>query len=415
MPRQLKRRSEAISRDHSSAPESDEEPTTHSQHRRQRRRTSSSDEEESNPTSSRGSPSAAGPSSETILIKKLVRLALATEYSRTPLRRSDISTKIFKDANTSAGGRTSFAKVFAGAQAVLRDTFGMELEELPSKEKVGLKDRRTQATQTKSAAAAASSSSKSWILVSKLPASLKTDPSLSRPTLAPNAEVEASYTALYTFILSIIYLNNGVVADQRLDRYLKRVNADTYTPVGNKEKLLQRMMKEGYIDKRRDTSSGEEIIEWVPGPRGKVEVGVQGVVGLVRTVYGYGVVELSRGENNNSNNNRTRRRRNEDGEEDEDNEADVEEVGRLVKIEEDELNSRLSRSLGIKLGRAANGPDEEEEGEEQNNADARDDGQPGPSRRRGQREQPSAAAGASRRGGHGRRNARNDDDDDHDG
>lgn len=413
MPRQLKRRSEAISRDHSSADESDEEPAPQSQHRRQRRRTSSSDEEESNAASSRGSPSAAGPSSETILIKKLVRLALATEYSRTPLRRSDISAKIFKDANTSAGGRSSFAKVFAGTQVVLRDTFGMELEELPSKEKVGLKDRRTQATQTKSGAAAASSSSKSWILVSKLPTSLKTDPSLSRPTLAPNAEIEASYTALYTFILSLIYLNNGVVADQKLERYLKRVNADTYTPVGNKEKLLQRMMKEGYIDKRRDTSSGEEVIEWVPGPRGKVEVGVQGVVGLVRTVYGYGAVELSRGGNNN---NRQRRRRNEDGEEDEGNEEqDVEEVGRLVKIEEDELNSKLSRSLGIKLGRAANDPDgEEEEEEEQNNRNTRDDddAQPGPSRRRGQREQPSAAVGAGRRGGHGRRNARNDDDDD---
>ena len=52
------------------------------------------------------------------------------------------------------------------------------------------------------------------------------------------------------------------------------------------EKLLQKLAKEGYLEKRRDTSSGEEIIEWVIGPRGKVEVGEKGVQGFVRAVYG---------------------------------------------------------------------------------------------------------------------------------
>jgi melanoma-associated antigen len=52
------------------------------------------------------------------------------------------------------------------------------------------------------------------------------------------------------------------------------------------EKLLQKLAKEGYLEKRRDTSSGEEIIEWVVGPRGKIEVGERGVQGFVRAVYG---------------------------------------------------------------------------------------------------------------------------------
>jgi melanoma-associated antigen len=51
------------------------------------------------------------------------------------------------------------------------------------------------------------------------------------------------------------------------------------------EKLLQKLTKEGYLEKRRDTSSGEEIIEWAVGPRGKIEVGERGVQGLVRAVY----------------------------------------------------------------------------------------------------------------------------------
>lgn len=52
------------------------------------------------------------------------------------------------------------------------------------------------------------------------------------------------------------------------------------------EKLLKRMEKDGYIIKIRDNSSGEETVEWMVGPRGKAEVGDQGVRGLVKSVYG---------------------------------------------------------------------------------------------------------------------------------
>ena len=387
MPRQLKRRSDAISQE-----DSDEEPEQTQPPRRQRRVSS---DEDSDAPSSRASPSAPAHSSENSLIKRLVRLALATEYSRTPLRRNDINTKILKDANTTGRGRASFQKIFDGAQKVLADTFGMQLVELPTREKTSLKDRRTQATQTK--APTNSTTSKSWILVTTLPEPLKTNPSLSQPTKAPSAETEANYTALYTFVLSLIYLNASCLTDQKLERYLKRVNADTYTPMGSKEKLLQRMMREGYIDKRRDTSSGEEVVEWVPGPRGMTEVGVQGVTGLVRTVYGYGAVELMRGSGTNE-----RRRRPRGGDDDdgdgEDADAEGQETTRLVKIEEDELNAKLSRSLGIRVGKSGGGGqadadgDAEEDGE-RGEEDEQPDEQPGPSRRRGR---PSAAAVAAR-------------------
>ncbi|KAH0844072.1 hypothetical protein AYO21_02172 [Fonsecaea monophora] len=399
MPRHLKRRADAISRDQS---ESEPEPPP-----RRRPSTPSDSDAASSASSAPASPSRALHSTEKLLVKKLVRLAIATEYSRTPLRRSDISQKIFKDANSS-GGRASFKNVFEGAQRVLNDVFGMQLMELPSKEKTTLKDRRTQATQTKSSM---TNSSKSWILVSTLPAELKQNPVIAQPTRAPSIDVESSYTALYTFILSLIYLNNNAVADQKLERYLKRVNADTYTPLGNKDKLLQRMMKEGYVEKRRDTSSGEEIIEWTPGPRGKIEVGVEGVAGLVRTVYGHGAVPLSRGSQ--QNNPRRRQREEDDGSED----ANGEEASRPVMIEEDELNAKLSRSLGIKIGRGGI-PQRSRRGGDR---DAEDDGgaeevdedrqQPGPSSRGGQRSRPSTSG---RDQGRRRRNARNDDDEDDD-
>lgn len=46
------------------------------------------------------------------------------------------------------------------------------------------------------------------------------------------------------------------------------------------------MVKEGYLVRDKDTSGGDEVIEYRVGPRGKVEVGDEGVSGLVREVYG---------------------------------------------------------------------------------------------------------------------------------
>ena len=301
MPRTLKRRSDAISRDASPRPDSPQ-PT-----QRRRRSPSASSAEGSHS----GADDATQSNSQTkldTLVKKLVRLALAAEYSRIPLRRGDISTKILNDANA----QRSFKDVFAGAQKVLKGTFGMQMMELPSRDKTILKDRRTQATQTKTSAG---TSSKSWVLISVLSEAYKTNPAILQPTKAPSQETEASYTALYTLVVTLIYLNNGSIPEAKLERYMERMNAEKYTPIGTLDKVLQRMKREGYVDQKRDTSSGEEVVEWIVGPRGKVEVGAHGAAGLVKTVYGHGAVGLAHGD--------------------------------AVKEEEDELNGKIERSLGI--------------------------------------------------------------------
>jgi hypothetical protein len=98
--------------------------------------------------------------------------------------------------------------------------------------------------------------------------------------------MEGAYTGLYTFIIGVILLNGGVLQEQKLDRYLSRMNADTYTPIDRTDKFLQRLCREGYLVKNREMDGGDEIIEYMVGPRGKVEVGARGVAGLVREVYG---------------------------------------------------------------------------------------------------------------------------------
>lgn len=105
------------------------------------------------------------------------------------------------------------------------------------------------------------------------------------------------------------------------------MNAETYTPIDRTDRFLARLCKEGYLVRTREMDGGEEIIEYMAGPRGKIEVGTSGVSGLAREVYGFaGGGELTRAEEN----------------------------------EREEFETRLKRSLGI----AEMAREEGEEGEE---------------------------------------------------
>ncbi|KAK6441931.1 hypothetical protein LTR95_001819 [Oleoguttula sp. CCFEE 5521] len=212
-------------------------------------------------------------------VKKLVRLALSSEYQRKPLRRADISEKVLGPQ----GGR-QFKKIFERAQEELRGVFGMELVELPVREKVAVQQRRAAAKATDKASKAPAS----YILTSILPAAF-TPPSILPPSSHPVPGFEPTYTALYTLVISLILLSRGQLADTRLERYLKRLNLSTTTPLADTTTpvLLKRMEKDGYINRIREQGpGGEEDVSWTAGPRGRVEVGDRGVGGLVRGVFG---------------------------------------------------------------------------------------------------------------------------------
>lgn len=99
------------------------------------------------------------------MVKKLVRLALASEYSRNPIRRTDINAKgmclVSCDADFSGGLYTflkislmnryavmapntgrQFKYIFEEAQHQLHKVFGMTLTELPQKEKITISQKR---------------------------------------------------------------------------------------------------------------------------------------------------------------------------------------------------------------------------------------------------------------------------------
>ncbi|GAB1312182.1 hypothetical protein MFIFM68171_02392 [Madurella fahalii] len=223
------------------------------------------------------------------LIKNLVRYALACEYSRTPIRRDGIRDKVL-----GPNGKL-FKKVFAGAQKQLRATFGMEMVELPTK------DRNLMTTEQKRKAAKSQTqkepSSNAYVLVSVLPERYTT-PAIIAPSKVQSPEGEASYMALYTMIISIITLSGGELSDPRLRRHLTRLNAvenmpsmnphDETSPSEKTDIVLQRMIKQGYLVKVTEskTTGDEDSTTWHVGPRGKVEVDKESIAALVRTVYG---------------------------------------------------------------------------------------------------------------------------------
>lgn len=214
--------------------------------------------------------------SQATFIKKLVRYALSCEYVRLPIRRDGIKEKVFGKHS----GK-NFKPVFEGAQKVLRERFGMMMEELPLKEKVSLRDRRAAAQRGQNA----TKGSSSYVLVSILRKDMRV-PEIIVPSLAPTTKDEASYVGLYTFILACISLSGGTLSNEKLLRNLRRLNAEENTPVDTTENLLAKMQRQGYVVKIRDSTGQDEAVNWMMGPRGKIEVGDHGVRGLVKEVYG---------------------------------------------------------------------------------------------------------------------------------
>jgi hypothetical protein len=107
----------------------------------------------------------------------------------------------------------------------------------------------------------------------------------SRPLGPDEINREDSYVGLYTTVIVLIIISSGIIPEGKLDRQLRRMSADQSTPLGPKDKTLSAMVKDGYIVRVKD-ASGEESVDYIVGPRGKVEVGRAGVAQFIRMMHG---------------------------------------------------------------------------------------------------------------------------------
>ncbi|KAG9228846.1 MAGE family-domain-containing protein [Amylocarpus encephaloides] len=233
-----------------------------------------------------------GTESQDQVVKKLVRYALACEFQRLPIRRAGISEKVLGNCS-----RGSFKRTFEETQKQLRSKFGMQMVELPGREKVTVKDKRGRIENyfwgqrfiLLPAAAKTKSSTKptaSYILTTTLPLPYRNSDIIA-PSLIGSSDDEAVYIGICTMIVSYISMSpNGQVPDHRFNRFLSRMNMEQNTPLDKTTAVITRMLKQGYIWKVVDNSGDEETIDWRVGPRGKMEISNKAIQGFVKEIYG---------------------------------------------------------------------------------------------------------------------------------
>ncbi|KAL7621246.1 hypothetical protein AAE478_008563 [Parahypoxylon ruwenzoriense] len=212
------------------------------------------------------------------LVKKLVRYALACEYGRILIKRDGIRDKVL------GNNPRSFKRVFEGAQIQLQKVFGLEMAELPVKEKRTLKEK--QKANARKSASQGTTSSRQYILVSSLPREYKSQ-SIIGPSRIPSAPEEAAYAGFYTMVISLIVLNGGELSDTKLRRYLTRLNASQNLPMDRTDNVLQKLVRQTYVDKVVEKGDGDEdTVTWCVGPRGRIEVSPESIVAVVTEVWG---------------------------------------------------------------------------------------------------------------------------------
>ncbi|KAK9766099.1 hypothetical protein K7432_005062 [Basidiobolus ranarum] len=203
-------------------------------------------------------------------VKDVVRLALCTEFRKVPLKREDINRRVLHEHSR------IFHLVFDKAQEKLRETFGMELVELPSKEKFingGRKGKDKQAT-------------KSYILRNILP--------VEEGFI--DWGQDKKHIGLIMVILSLILVNNRVLSDDQLKHFLRRLSIREgveHSEFGDIDQLISQFIKQGYLDKSQanivDVSSQSNevaLFEYRWGPRSKVEIAEINVLNFITEVFG---------------------------------------------------------------------------------------------------------------------------------
>ncbi|KAA1473317.1 MAGE-domain-containing protein [Dentipellis sp. KUC8613] len=272
------------------------------------------DEEEEEEEGEEGEDDDENGHAEDDLLKKahaLVRLALFNEQKRTPLKRDDISKKVLGTK------RGAFNHVFSTAQGILRDTFAMELVELPTraaaqdlaagKEAEKEKEKNKKGTQANGDAnghaekqsvtglkkkKAAAPGSKTYILRSTLdPVIIEhaalTDESILEEEaadapdddsddetgtrtygsiLAWNSSDELGAIGILYVVLAIILVNGKVLSEMDLRTTLRRLRLPPNSNVALSahsthrtmplDTYLNHLVRQGYLDRTRIGSSG---------------------------------------------------------------------------------------------------------------------------------------------------------------
>ncbi|KAL1930998.1 hypothetical protein VTP01DRAFT_10135 [Rhizomucor pusillus] len=203
-------------------------------------------------------------------VKDTVRYALACEYKRVPIRREDINKKILHERTR------EFKTVYQKAQEKLKYLFGMEMSELPSREKGGLKVNLSKTDGPKA------QSTNSYVLINKLDAKYKVH------EILPHSEEEYQQTGLLYVILALIFVHEKTITDVDLKQNLDRLRVTDETETfGDREKLLEYYVKQGYLHRAKagEDPNSDVVYQYYWGPRAKIEVADTDITDFIISLY----------------------------------------------------------------------------------------------------------------------------------
>ncbi|RKF76664.1 putative mage family protein [Golovinomyces cichoracearum] len=220
-------------------------------------------------------------------VKKLVRYALACEYQRSTIKRTGITERGLSLFHVKKILIRQSLENRSEAQEQLRNCLGMEMVELPVRQKVTLREKKGQLNlSTAQKTKGNSKSSTAYVLKSILPPKYRNTDIMPPPSQKSSSD-EAAYMGLYTVIICLISLSaDRQIANHQLDKYLKRLNIDRNTGIGTTSELLIRMKKENYLQEYKTQDEEGQNSEWRVGPRGLVEVNNEAIIGFVQMIYG---------------------------------------------------------------------------------------------------------------------------------
>ncbi|KAJ3021034.1 hypothetical protein HKX48_009353 [Thoreauomyces humboldtii] len=201
------------------------------------------------------------------------------EHRRMPLRRDDINKKVLKE------NARAFVVVFQRAQERLREVFGMEMVELPVREK---KQSSNQAGRRAGAAAKtdrATATSRAYVLRSVL--------SANERTVALDWDTEEPSMVLLCIILGLIHVSGRRIDEADLTNHLKRLGlhrSGAPHPIFNAtlDEILADHVKHGYLDRYRldETDADQQPLHaYTWGPRARVEMPEEAMMAFVTDAY----------------------------------------------------------------------------------------------------------------------------------
>lgn len=218
-----------------------------------------------------------------LMVKNFVRLALASEHTRTPIRREEISKKVFVNDH-----KRCFKLIYDRTQLRLQHTFGMKLVELPAKDRtknMTMTQQRRNAHHQASANPTTSNykANRSWILQNILP------PELKQISQRQHMESERNYNAVVMIILIIVVMSDDqTCTENRVISILERLSWTPQTSAGPFDEVITKMTRQAYVERVKDDQSVDGSYNLFVGPRGKMETlwNREDLLSLIVTIYG---------------------------------------------------------------------------------------------------------------------------------